>query len=366
MGTIFLLFFLFALGYLFVFKPKSKREEEQTNVRKQNQEFVSVTSRKKSSNSTEFRFEIDQKKLVKHLKSHKKNGAPRKPSETDLAGFYGRKVYSTNRSYCAVYADHYYDRDTWVSGQIALIYKDQLCFRKKIDRPNDCLVTDEGYVICCDWLKDQSLAGVFRVFTANGHEIFSYRTTANLGKSAVSKNSKVAIFNTHVSQTEHSSQLFLVDLELCQIIRHFDQPYYFIDADINTENERIRLKDHKKYIFEIDFYGQHTNKSEYDNQILTKGSVYDKLRWYNERDEITNFRDKKYLLTLIQALKNSDTLYSFGKDRLLRKIGEYYNENGKFEKALSYWEQALNENPRVGIKKRYDSLKKQLIKNETT
>jgi tetratricopeptide (TPR) repeat protein len=275
-----------------------------------------------------------------------------------ITGFYGSTEYSPNKEYCVTYIDGHYYNEKWKNGEIALLHGSELLFRKKLQRPNDCHVSDDGIVICCDWLHSEALMGNFQVFDVAGNRIFAKKTTANLGACAISADSKTAIFETFRSETADSNQLFLIDVERKTIFNRFPCPHSFNSAEIDTINHRIKLKDHRGFVFEIDYDGHQTNHAAYESRILRDGSIYDKLSIYESKTDDARLNDRDYLHLLRQALDDKNASYSFGKDRLYRRIGEFYEAAGDIGKTIENWEKALAINPKVGVKRKLEALKR--------
>lgn len=328
------------------------------NSKKTNDEIVNVTS-KSIGNTTEFTIELNEEVFLKKLKDGTLGNGKRETTIEDITGFYGNKQYSRNRTFCVSYADGHYENDKWENGDIALIKDNNLLFKKKLQRPNDCFVSNDGIVIACDWLNSDSLTGKFLIFDSTGEELFSKKTTANLGNCAISDNSQIALFETHNSDTNDGDKIFIVDIPQKQVIHKFERPSSFNSAIIDTEVKRIKLKDHKGFVFEIDFEGNQTNAEEYENHILTKGSVYDRLWVYADKPDEIKLKDPKYLELLTKALTDNDASYSFGKDKIFRMIGDYHEANRNIEKTIDNWEKAFSLNPKVGVKRKLDTLKKQ-------
>jgi hypothetical protein len=329
------------------------------NSNKTKDEIVNVTSKNVGNNTLEFTIKLNEEVFLKKLKDGTLGSGKRETTIENIAGFYGTKQYSSNQLYCVYYADRHYENNEWKNGDIALIKEKTLLFKKKLQRPNDCFVSNDGIVIACDWLNSDELTGEFLIFNSKGEELFSKKTTANLGNCAISDNSQIALFETHNSNTNDGGRIFIIDIPQKQVIRTIERPASFNSAKIDTEAKRIELIDHKGFTFEIDFEGNQTNAEEYENQILTKGSVYDRLWVYAEKPDEIKLKDQKYLELLTNALTDDDASYSFGKDKILRMIGDYHEANGNIEKTIENWEKAFSVNPKVGVKRKLDALKKQ-------
>lgn len=337
---------------------------QQTNSSQSSDKLVNITTKSVGKNTTEMTIELNEDVILKKLKDGTLGSGKREPSIEDITGFYGRKQFSPNRQYCVSYSDGHYENNKWKNGDIALIKDNKLLFKKKLQRPNDCLVSNDGVVIVCDWLNSDALTGKFIIFNTTGEELVSKKTTANLGSCAISDNSQIALFETHNSDTNDSDKIFIVDIPQKQIIQKFERPASFNSAIIDTENKRIKLKDHKGFVFEVDFKGNQTNAEEYENHILTKGSVYDRLWVYADKPNEVKHKDTKYLELLNKSLTDKDASYSFGKDKIYRMIGEYYEANGDVAKTIENWEKAMQINSKIGLKRKLDSLKKKQENNQ--
>jgi hypothetical protein len=333
---------------------ESKQKNKKTNP--SDKEIVNISS-KTSKNRVAFSVEINEKEIA----NRQKNGTIGKNKEKsieDIAGFYGSEEYSINKEYCVVYCDGYYDNDKWKNGALALINGKKLLFKKRIQRPNDCFVSNNGIVVCCDWLNSDELIGKFMIFNNIGELLFAKKTFANLGVCGISNDGKIALFETYDSETDEGNKIFIIDVESKKIIKKIERPSLFNKVTIDTSSERIKLIDNRNFIFEIDFDGNQINKEEYEMQIMVTGSILDKLWFYSLKPDEVKFQDSEYLILLENALLDQDASYSYGFDKLYRCIGEYYDANGNIMMTIEYWEKAVEINPKVGIKRKLDALKK--------
>lgn len=346
----------YQLGYPAQFLPPSQRKRKRSDD--SGSKLVNISSQTEG-NTTTMTIDLNEEELIKRIKDGSFDAYEYSTDECieDVVGFYGNEQFSKNKKYRVVYSDGYSDNDKWKKGQFAVLNGDKLLFKKRLERPNDCHISNNGISICCDWLNIDDLEGKFIAFDLTGKEIFSRKTTAGLGSSGISNDGRIALFETYNSDTEDADQIFVVDLEQGKIISKFDRPTAFIKTEIDTESGRIRLIDNRGFIFEIDFTGNQTNQEEYDSQILQKGSIYDKLWFYSDKPAEEKFQDKNYLDILYKALKDNDCQYSYGFDRLYRMIGEYYEANNDIKKTIEYWEKAIEVNPKVGVKRKLDKLR---------
>ncbi len=343
--------------YLLVKKNGNQNQEiENSKRQKERKDLVNISSETEDNTIT---INLNEEELLRRIEdgSFGKEDYSDEKSIEDIVGFYGKKQFSRNKSFCVVYSDGLYENDKWEKGHFAVLNGENLLFKKRLERPNNCYVSDNGISICCDWLNIDNLEGKFIVFDQRGKQIFSKKITANLGSSGISDDGKIAIFETYNSGTEDSNQIFIVNIEQGKIFSKFDRPSSFIETQIDTEKGLIKLIDNRKFIFEVDYSGNQTNREEYDAQILNKGSIYDKLWFYSEKPDEKKLQDNNYLDILYKATKDEDSKYSFGLDRIYRKIGEYYEANNDIEKTIEYWKKAIEINPKVGVKRKLDKIK---------
>lgn len=341
--------FVALIGILYVFFRKKASIPSSEKV-------VKVKSKVKEEGGVEITIELNEEELLNRIK----NSSNQKLETTieDVAGFYGTEYYSKDRSYCVYYADGYYEGEKWKNGDIALIKDKLLLFKKKVKRPNDCKVSNSGIVVCCDWQSHEGTSGKLIVFNSKGEKIFEKKTTANLGNCFISTDSKIVIFETYYSETSDSNKVFVVDVKESKIINGFTRPITFYDLKIDTESKIINLITREKFSYKVNFEGVHLNKDEYESQILELGSLVDSLLLFESKSDEEKFEDKQYLEILHKSLKDKDTSEYFGKDKIYRKIGEYFEVKGEFENTIKYWELALEINPKVGVSRKLKSLKK--------
>jgi len=349
---------LFAAFILFVFilyKVIKKRKQSTGKP----QELVNVTSEHKGNQIT-FSVSLNEAELKRRIENGTLNEGAGKyeRSLSEICGFYGQETSSPNGEFTACCADGHTENEKWKNGHLALVKGTTILFHKRLQRPNDAEVSNNGRVIICDWLNSNELTGKFMIFDQQGEILFSKKTTANLGNAVISPNGIYALFETYGSDTGHSNQFFIVDIEAKKVCAQFERPFNFRTAIINEVQKQVSMTDNRGFVYEIDFKGRQTNRADYEAQIWAKGAVLDKLRLYEEKTDTEKFRDPVYLGLLEEAVNDKDAGYSYGTDSLYRRIGEYYEASGDLPNTILYWEKALAVNPKVGVARKLDALKK--------
>lgn len=358
--TVFIAILILGVIIFFLVQKNRSSHPENENSKKQGdkQNLVDIST-KTEGNITTMSIDHNEEELLRRIEDGTigNQGRPEDKTIYDIVGFYGTHRYSSNGKFCVVYRDGYRKNGKRKRGQFTVLHEKEVLFKKRVERPHDCYVSNNGVAICCDWLSPDELTGNFEIFDKTGSKVFSKRTTANLGACGISIDGKIAAFETHNSDTEDADNIFVVDIEQRKLMETFNRPCSFIKIQVDSYNNRIKFFDNKNLMFETDFEGNQTNREEYEAQILQKGSIYDKLIYYHQKSDGEKFKDKIYIDVLLNAIDDSDSKYSFGKDRLYRMIGEYYEANNDLEKTIDYWEMALEINPKIGIKRKLDKLK---------
>jgi hypothetical protein len=352
-----ILFLLFVLGVVIIIVVLGRSKKERGNVPK---DIFTVTDTS-HDNVIEFSVGLNEKELKKRISDGTiaDSFKDEEFSLMDVTGFYGFPSYSPNKKYCVSFCDGHFENDKWKKGNLAVLYENKLLFKKRIERPHDCKVADDGIAICCDWQNSDELAGKFLIFDKEGQIIYSHKTSANLGSASISDDSTISIFETYGSDTTDSNKIFIVDIGAKKILKKIDRPVYFSEVKIDPLKRLLKLKDKKGLVFELDFNGLQTNRADYENQIMQKGSVLDKIYLFDEKPDEICFQDINYLNVLTQALNNKEACDRLRKESIYKRIGEWHLANNDTEMAIENWEKALKLNPKVGLKRKLESLKKQ-------
>jgi hypothetical protein len=350
----FLILLLFVIGIVCLavgIRKKSGKNE--------GNDLVVIREGKSKDGKTVITIDLNEKGLKSRLRGgslHEATGEY-KPDATDIAGFYGSAFYSPDGRCAVAIDDSYEDNGRRVNGKIALVKDNRVIYKKTLRRPMDAAVNDSGVVACCDALEE-NMTGQFYCFDPMGSVIFIYKATANLGICAVSADSTLAFFETYGSEASDSNSMFVVDLIAKCILHKFIRPYPFNKVEIDTGEKTLALTNAYGFVFICDFEGRQTNKEEYEIVVIDRGTLSQKIRLYEGKSREEQLKSSVYLDWLIQSLKDGETLHVYGAAWLHRRLGELNEELGKQSVAVKHFEKALEINPKIGVKRRLEALKK--------
>lgn len=262
------------------------------------------------------------------------------------------------------YSVEYYDGRVvhgFRAGYIRLLKQGKVLYKKELERPNGGHVSNNGVVVCCDWLRSEALSGDFLIFDVGGVLIFSYHVTANLGSCGISDDGTFAVFETHNSKTDDGNKIFVVDIDSASIAC-FERFSSFSEVVIKPEDGVILFVLSGKYSFEVvyeaDFKGNQVNEVAYEYVILKNGTLMDQYTYFKSKPIAEQLTDERYLKVLKRMLQDPQVETVVGYDWVYRMIGEYYEANDDIAATIENWEKAIYINPNVGVKRKLEALKR--------
>ena len=114
--------------------------------------------------------------------------------------FFGQYNESENGKFLVAYHDGQTGLDgktRWLDGEVSLIRNEQdILWKKKMERPNNAHVSNDGVVAVEDWLNSKELCGALRVFDVSGNQLMEKRLDSNIGTSNISPDGKYAVVTT--------------------------------------------------------------------------------------------------------------------------------------------------------------------------
>ncbi|UCS95417.1 hypothetical protein KZP23_10575 [Echinicola marina] len=334
--------------------PVIKADENNRN----SEELYDIKVEENTGNSYKVSVNLNEEEFIRRAEKGTLSFDIKKTDDIyDISGFFGSEKSSPNGVYQICFSEGYLEDGKRKRGKLALIKNNKLVYKKSVSRPNDCLVSNDGIVICCDWINyDGDPSGRFIIFDSEGNQIFTLKTRANLGLCAISEDSQYAVFETHNMDNIHGDKLFIIDVPKADVIKKLVRPCGIKELDIYSVSKEISILNSDDYEVIIDFEGRQTNIEDYENQVRKKGNIRDVLSLYNGIPQNKKFSDPRYIELINKAVDSEDKIY--GLDQIFRNLGEFYEEKGDIKKTVENWEIAIKINPKVGVKRRLTSYKK--------
>lgn len=240
----------------------------------------------------------------------------------------------------------------------------QVVVRGEMARPNGGHVADSGHFSIEDWHFGSSLSGTFNVFEPNGQLVIAKDVTANILMSEISNNGLFALFQTANSTTEDGHQLFLIDVRQ-RAIRYSIDPLagwperYSIDED--TEEVIAHLKD--LGAFRYDSKGVFIDAAKLAQAKLVSPRyefAIPAAEALLKSPDLTAETARQALDIVGRARKHGADQVDFWKAKSLKLQGLAHEALGELREAVKAFDEALALDPKIGVKRKRDSLAKKI------
>lgn len=233
-----------------------------------------------------------------------------------------------------------------------------------LPRPNQGQVADNGTFSIEDWHFGSNLSGTFHVFSADGTPIVLRTFTANILESGLSKNGKLAYCITANSPTEDAGKLTLFDLTTGHVLFSV-RPRRFGADKIEFDEKHCQLvfkvSGGGEYRYGADgtILDEHTaddaflNSSDYSAVILSAESMLK-----GDSTLLTPEKGQEILEALIRARRIGADMNPAWKPTALKVQGLAHEALSQVTEAIACYEEALSLNPKIGVKRKLDLLRK--------
>lgn len=245
-------------------------------------------------------------------------------------------------------------------------HEEKICAQGSAERPSRGSVADNGTFSLEDWRFGVSLSGTFLVFSNDGTEIIRRDLTANLLSSGISPTGRYAYCqtaNTHDPETD-GNKLCLFDIEagielFCVTPTGGWAESYEIDEEKGYLITRIR----NVGAFRYDRNGIFIDADKFAEACLNSEDIGKSLRSTEQllkNLQITQEQATKCLQVIEKARSNGADKDAYWGPQSLKFKGLAHEVLGDLPAALRAYDQALALNPKIGVKRKADSLRKKV------
>jgi hypothetical protein len=247
-------------------------------------------------------------------------------------------------------------------GHYVLIDRDRVVARGRMERPNDGKVADNGNFILNDWGFTTELSGTFRAFRGDGSPILAQSFAANLFNNGLSTDGALAACQTCGSASESDSTVLAI-------------------FDLARGVERARFRAESGWADTYQFAGdQQVIQLGYSNgggefAYTLDGAFVDRDKWISTRLEQGDLYMVRTLLNeaggkpddalaarLLAAIDRGLAHHTQRDERSQasgwRLRGEVLEARASTVEAIACYEKAVGFDPKVGVKRRLDQLKR--------
>jgi hypothetical protein len=252
-------------------------------------------------------------------------------------------------------------------GRYILLDGERIVAEAEMARPNDGKVADNGNFILHDWGFGGSLKGTFSAFRADGKRILSRHFKANLLNNGLSPDGVIAVCHTCNSDSETDSAILAVfdlakGVEMASWRPESGWPTYY---EFPEEGTVIRLGYPRLGSFAFTLTGDFIDRERWIEAALDEGNLYLVERLLKEAD--TNL-PTEFLAKLIRSIDHSlagAVIDARTRAYGLKLKGRCLDSLASLDAALDCYDQALALDPKIGVKRRADQIRKSATAPDT-
>jgi len=242
--------------------------------------------------------------------------------------------------------------------------QNKIVLQGKLEQPNSGSVSNNGCFSIEDWHFGSNRSGTFYVFTPVGEELIKKQFNANILNSDISNNGRFAICQT-ASDSKNDDGDLLVAFDLTKKVELFSihpsgraDSYDFLEDDVYF----VVIID-KIGRFRYDAQGNFIDSAKYDSARLNC-EEYEIILFAAEEILKNPQIDHNRVQTVLEAVLKARSLGAdndeSGKAFALKIQGAAHELMGNNKEALGSFEKALKINPKIGVKRKVDVLRKKL------
>jgi hypothetical protein len=274
-------------------------------------------------------------------------------------GFFGAYMRSPNGNYRIAWHDAGPDGG---EGWYILTYGDEICCQGRMERPQDGKVADTGVFILNDWRASSEFTGTFRAFKSDGSKLLMQNFAANLANNGLSADGRLAACQTCNSDDEHDSAVLTVfDLtqgkELHRFRAESGWPHTYA---FSPDGQTLTLgypNGEGEFAYKLD--GTFVERDAWIAAGLKRGDLLMVRRLIDEAGgEIAQDSALGLLEAVDCGLAKGNWQDSAWQAFGFRLRGEVLESMGELGAAIESYDKALALNPKIGIKRRADQLRK--------
>lgn len=272
--------------------------------------------------------------------------------------FYGVASCSPNGRYTIAWLDGGPDQSR--RGRWLFLDGDTVVAKGNMARPNDGKVADNGVFILNDWGGIETLSGTLKAFGPDGTSIFRRKFKANLFNNGLSRDGRWAVCQTCNSDNEDAGKLFVLNLaqgiELCSWAPESGWANSYTFA---PDGQTLTLTYAQGSAFRYSINGEFLDRTLWLSTGLQRGDLNIVRRLLDEAGDQPSPELIQLLLPAIDAgMKTIHPMQDRVRAFALKMRGQCYEAIAEPSKALEAYTEALQLDPKVGVKRRTDRLRK--------
>lgn len=253
------------------------------------------------------------------------------------------------------------------NGKYTLLERGKVKLQVKMKHLENGMVSNSGVFIISD-LTSKGMYGVFNIINADGETLIRQRCRASLGSTGISEDGHFAVCQSLESASKSDScKLFFFDVKNKKLL--WKKTPETIGSELNwaksyrfdTKKKILHLIHDKDRAYRYTFEGTFIDSRLYRLHCIDKGNDVEFLEAIKElKEELSSNPDPKEYDAFIDPLNKRLKRYSDKdtKSKIHRALGEISHLQGNDTEAIKHFETALKLNPKIGVKRTLEKLKK--------
>ena len=282
--------------------------------------------------------------------------------------FYGQCARSPNTLYVLAWRD---GNDSGTSGgsrrsgqgRYYLLRHGQVITEGLMPRPNDGRVVDNGTFILNDWGFGDGLKGTFCAFDCSGQKLIVRSFRANLFNNGISSDGRVAVCQTCNAPGSDGGTLAIFDLTRRVQISTWSPESGWADFYEFPRDGLIRLGYRKLGAFVYTWDGEFVGREAWYDAQLAKGDYSGTLVMVERLLKEANGKlSLDFAMRLIRGIDRVIPTLTIAEGRLrlgpMKLRGLCLEAAGNIREALDCYERAVSLDPKVGVKRRIEQIRR--------
>jgi tetratricopeptide (TPR) repeat protein len=253
------------------------------------------------------------------------------------------------------------------NGEYILLERGKVKLQAKMRHPENGMVSNTGAFILSD-LTSKGMYGIFQIINADGETLVKQRCKAKIGHTSISDDGHFAVCQAleSTSKTDSCKLYFFNIMERKLLWKKLPET---LGSELNwarsyrfdTKNKILYLMHEENRVYRYTFEGTFIDSKLYRHDCISTGNDIEFLEAIKElKAELSENPNPRDYDALITPLKKGLNRFS-DKDtrsKIHRLLGEISHLQRNDVEAIKHFETALKLNPRVGVKRTLEKLKK--------
>ena len=247
-------------------------------------------------------------------------------------------------------------------GRFYLFHGEKLAAQGRAERPQDAKVGNDGTFVLNDWRFGSGLNGTFLAYRNDGTLILKRDFAANLLNNGIADDGGMAACQTaNAPHSPDSSVLAVFDLRAGREIAAWVPESGWADTySFAGSNATMRLhyRDGTSFAFTLD--GQFVERDAWIRSRTHSANIYVLANLLREADDPIPAELAQSILTGAQAAMAEPDFDERQRAMALKVCGLCHEALGNKSEALASFEEAVQLDPKIGLKRRATQLRREL------